>query len=214
MSDTPCPCRGDGEASRNTEPSAARIVDADPLDTELPRELRVALGRFLGSAPVYTLGEWAIEVRRRVDGGSVGIEELCVTDERTDHRGTVDGRRYHFACFYDAVLLAALEGQPIDIRTKSPGGTVIEARAAGSRDLTVTPKEAVFSFGIDESVAPPSDDGPTLERGYAAICPYVNAFPHPDAYERWARAAPAATVAIPLDGATDLAVELVRDPSA
>jgi hypothetical protein len=163
---------------------------------------------------VETLGEWATELRRRVgSGGSIDVEELCLTDERTGHWGTVDGERYDFACFYDAVILAALADRPVDIRTESPGGTVVEARAAGSDELTVTPEGAVFSFGIEETVAPPSGDGPTLERGYAAVCPYVRAFPDADTYDGWAERVPAATVAMPLAGATDLAAELASEPS-
>ncbi|AUX07828.1 alkylmercury lyase [Halalkaliarchaeum desulfuricum] len=118
------------------------------------------------------------------------------------------------ACFYDAVILAALSDREVDIRTESPDGTVIEARAVGSDQLTVTPGGAVFSFGIDEGVNPPPDGGPTLEQGYAAICPYVKAFPSREAYRRWAETVPAATVAMPLSGATELAGELVGDQSS
>lgn len=212
MSEDPCPCC-DGTDRLNTENETSttrRITDASALDAELPRELGSALGRFLGTGSVETLREWALEVRTRTGGGSITIDELCLTDGETDHWGRVDGERYGFACFYDAVILAALSDRPVDIRTRSPVGTVIEARAVGTDELTVRPEEAVFSFGIDETVEPPSEDGPTLERGYAAICPYVEAFPTPAAYEEWARDVPAATVAMPLAGATDLAAELVR----
>lgn len=214
MPDDPRPCcGGTAELTAENETSAGRRTsDASALETELPRDLRSALGRFLGVDSVETLGAWAAEVRRRVGGGTIGVEELCLTSEKTEHWGTVDGERYHFACFYDAVILAALSDRPVDIRTKSPDGTVIEARAVGGNDLTVTPEGAVFSFGIDRSVEPPADGGPTLERGYAAICPYVKAFPNPGVYERWAKNAPAATVALPLAGATELAAELAGDP--
>lgn len=213
MTDDPCPCCGGIEHSNaESKRSSSRwIADGSVLKAELPPELQSALGRFLGTESVETLGEWASEVRTRTGGGSITVDDLCLTDEETGHWGTVGDERYHFACFYDAVILAALSDRPVDIRTKSPDGTVIEARAVGTEELTVRPSEAVFSFGIDDTVASPADgEDSSLERGYAAICPYVNAFPTPAAYEKWARSVPAATVAMPLEGATDLAAELVR----
>lgn len=213
MTDDPCPCCG-GIENSNAESSGSAnrlIADESPLKAELPPELQSALGRFLGVDSAQTLGEWATEVRNRLGGGSITVDELCLTDEETVHQGTVGDEQYHFACFYDAVILAALSDRPVNIRTKSPDGTVIEARAIGTEELTVRPSEAVFSFGIDDAVAPPTDgEDPSLERGYAAICPYVNAFPTLAAYEEWARSVSAPTVAMPLDGATDLAAKLVR----
>ena len=142
--------------------------------------------------------------------GAIAIEELCHIETETGHWGVLDGDRYHFACFYDAVILAAMVDEPVEIRTESPAGKVITARADGSTGLTVSPSDAVFSFGIDDTVAS-TGDVPTLEDGYAAICPYVKAFPDPESYERWDGTVPALTVAMPLAGATDLAAALVAD---
>lgn len=211
MSDDQCPCCGSVDALHTeNETSADRwIGGGSVLDADLPRDLRLALGQFLGLESIDTLGEWTSEVRHHV-GGSISIEELCLTSEQTEHWGTVDGDRYYFACFYDAVILAALSDRPVDIHTVSPAGDIIEARAIGSSELTVAPEESVFSFGIEKSVELSSDDSPSLEQGYASICPYVKAFPDFVTYERWAKRAPAATVAMPLAGATELAAELVR----
>ena len=189
------------------------IETAAPLDSSLPAELQAALGRFLGDDddPVSTLGEWAAAVRRRTGGGAIAIDELCHTETETGHWGELDGDRYHFACFYDAVILAAIADQPVEIRTESPAGTVITAHADVGTGLTVSPPDAVFSFGIDETVVASIGEAPTLEDGYVAICPYVKAFPDPDSYERWAGTVTAATVAMPLAGATELAAALVTD---
>ena len=206
-----CSCCGDGtEQHENDERTTDRSsVASAALDAELPRELRTALGRFSGTDSVDSLGEWAATVRQHVPGDAISFEDLCVIDEKSAHRGTIDGTTYHFACFYDAVILAALVDRPVDVWTTSPNGSVIEARAVGTDDLSVTPEDAVFSFGIEEAVEPP-DDGLRVERGYAAICPYVRAFPTRDDYERWAKTVPAATIAMPLSGATELAARLVR----
>lgn len=211
MTEDTCPCcdsvtERDEATGSSTE---RRQIDGSVLTTELPDDLSSALGRFLGTGPVDTLGGWVAAVRYHTGSSALTIDELCVTDEETDHVGIVDGEKYHFACFYDAVILSALVDSPVDIRTKSPDGTAIEARAVGIDELTVAPDDAVFSFGIDENVSPPSEDGPTLEDGYAAICPHVKAFPTRNAYERWATSVRAATVAMPLRGATELAAALV-----
>lgn len=178
------------------------------LEAELPADLRTALGRFLGIGPVDTLGEWAAACRRRVGGGSIGLDDLCHSGSATNHRAELEGETYHFRCFYDAVVLAALADAPVDVRTESPDGTEIEARAVGTEELTATPADAVFSFGVAADA--PADGDPTLEDVYEAVCPYVKAFPTRDAYEEWARDVPAATVATSLAGATDLAAALVE----
>lgn len=215
MSDDPCPCCNGGERQNKAYDvsSTPESRETTRLDATLPPDLQSALQQFLGSGSVETLADWAAEVRRRTGGGSISIEELCMTSEQTDHWGSVAGDRYYFRCFYDAVILAALTDRPVDIRTESPSDSVIEAHAVGGADLTVTPEDAVFTFGIETPAEPPTDDGSTLEQGYTLICPYVKAFPCPEAYSQWAKRVPAATVALPLSGATELASALVREPA-
>lgn len=184
------------------------IPDSPVLDVSLPGELQASLGRLLGTGPVETLGEWVIEVRRRTGGGPIGTDDLCHADTETGHRAEVDGETYHFLCFYDAVILAALAERPVDIRTESPGGAVIVGRAAGTTDLTVVPENAVFSFGVGNPAQPPTGGAPSPVDVYESVCPYVRAFPHPDAYKQWAATVPAETVAMPLSGATEVAAAL------
>lgn len=181
----------------------------DVLEADLPPALRRALSEFLDDRSILTLGDWVDEIRRRTGGGSIAIEQLCHADTATDHWGEVDGERFHFLCFYDAVILAALVDEPVDVRTTSPAGTVVTATAAGSDELRVRPEDAVFSFGIDPSVLAAGDGEPSLADVYAAVCPYVRAFPDRAAYETWREQMPAETVAMPLAGATDLAAALV-----
>ena len=185
------------------------LDEADVLDAPLPDELRSALGRFVGTESVDTLGEWATEIRRLTGGGAIDVGQLCHTDTETDHWGEVGDERYYFQCFYDAAILAAVEERPVDIHTVSPSGTVVEAQADGSDELSVTPDRAIFSLGIGLDAYERSGGDPTLEDGYAAICPYVKAFPDREAYDQWAETVPAATVAMPLAGATDVASALV-----
>lgn len=192
-----------GESSEPWDPGP------DVLEAELPLEIREALGSFLEDKSINTLADWVGEIRRRTGGGSISIDELCHSSTDTEHWGDVDGERYHFLCFYDAVILAAMTDEPVDIRTESPDGTVITAAAVGSDELRVTPEESVFSFGVDPSVLGNEKGDPSLGDVYAAVCPFVRAFPNRSAYKEWRNQVPAATVALPLSGATELAAALV-----
>ena len=193
--------------------ASGRILNTEtPLTEELPPDLQVALARYLGVDSIPTLDAWTRALRTVIGDGPITVEALCLTSEDTPHRGVMDGDTYHFACFYDAVILAAIADQPVDIRTKSPDGVEITARAQESDVLDVDSPEAVFSFGIDRHVDPPTGDDPSMAVGYESICPYVKAFPTAEDYYSWASTVPAPTVALPLAGATGLAVALGSDP--
>lgn len=210
--DSPCsdPCCHSDEEEADATPKTDRWLDGNSvLDSTLPTDLQRSLGLLLGEDSVETLADWIDNIRQMTGEGSIGIADLCHTSTVTGHWGELDGKRYDFLCFYDAVILAALADEPVDIRTESPGGSIVRANAAGTTDLTVQPAEAVFSFGIDD--APPQADGdPSPEDIYAAVCPYVRAFPNRDAYLQWADSVSAATIGMPLLGATELARALVK----
>lgn len=132
----------------------------------------------------------------------------CLVDEPTDNWGTKNGTRYYFQCFYDAVILAALTEEPVDVRTKSPDGAIIEVSAMGSDHLTVSPPDAVFSFGIENGTQPPGPDGPSHAAIYEANCPYVRAFPDREAYERWVATVSASTIVTAPEGAIEIAARI------
>lgn len=182
----------------------------EPLEAPLPDDVGAALGRLFETQSVPTLGAWVREVRRRTGGGAIAVEDLCHSEDETPHWGKIDGTRHHFVCFYDAVVLAALREQSVDIRTESPDGEPIEMRAIGENELNVSPEDAVFSFGIEAGAGPPADRELRRADVYAAVCPYVKAFPDVESYERWAETVSAETVAMPLAGATEFASELVE----
>lgn len=202
-------CDGTVERSDETGRTANWIrTETSVLDADLPEALRSTFSRFLGQR-VETVGDWVDALQRIVDG-SVAVEDLCLSKSETDHVGITDDETYYFACFYDAIILAAMTEEPVEIHTESPDGTAIELHASDDGELTATPETAVFSFGIDETVDPPVGETPTLERGYAAICPYVKAFPTPEAYEQWAETVAAPTVAMSPADATELAAALAE----
>jgi alkylmercury lyase len=203
-----CCAPSDDASSRATGDASEedwRPVDG-MLETELPESLQAALEAFVGDAKIQTLGDWATVVRERTGGGAITVDDLCATTESTPHWGVVDGDRQHYACFYDAVVLAALTDSHVEIRTESPDGTVIEAEATPDGAITVTPSTTVVSFGIDPAAAESgAERDPTHADAYTAICPYVRAFPTRDAYADWAVTVDAPTIALPLTDATTLA---------
>lgn len=196
--------QGEGGASR----AQRWNPEAPILEQELPEELQTALGRLLGRDRITTLDAWVAEITDHTDGDPISIDDLCVVDEPTDHWGSTDGTRYYFRCFYDAVILAALTDEPVEVRTKSPDGAIIEASALGTDRLTVSPPDAVFSFGVETGTEPPGPDGPSHAAIYEANCPYVRAFPDRDAYERWAATIPASTIVMTPEGAMKMAAKI------
>jgi hypothetical protein len=210
-SETLTNCCGSCDGQAGEADTTDRWITAEPvLDADFPSDVQTRLGQLLGDESVETLSDWIVEIRQLTGGGAIAVEDLCHSNTETSHWGEMAGERYYFLCFYDAVILAALADEPVDIRTESPGGETIRAKAAGTADLTVTPEEAVFSFGIDNSVKLPADGDPSPADVYAAVCPYVRAFPDGDAYEEWSNRVSAATVAMPLEGATELAAALIE----
>lgn len=206
--DRPYGSKSDGDRPQDSD---GWQPDSGLLNSPLPADLQTALGTVLGIDEVATVGAWVDAIRHHTGGGSITVEDLCRTETETEHWGVMDGERYYFRCFYDAVLLAALADRLVDVRTVSPEGTTIEARALGSEDLDVDPPTAVFSFGVVEGVDPSADEGPTHEQVYEAVCPAVRAFPDREAYERWAAGTAVTTVVAPLSDATAFAAALTRE---
>ncbi len=211
--DEKVPDVSDAESDRGHRSDAAaagsitdRILSGEaPLETPLPDDLARALGTLVGEPRVETVEEWVDPLRDHV-GGEIDVADLCHVAGETPHWGELDGQRHYFACFYDAVVLAALADRPVDVHTESPDGTVVEARAVGSDSLRADPATAVFSFGCATDAG--GDGDPSHADVYDAVCPYVRAFPSVAAYDRWRRTVAAPTVATSLDGATDLAAAL------
>ncbi|RQG91604.1 alkylmercury lyase [Natrarchaeobius halalkaliphilus] len=205
---TPIESEPTGSGSNATED---RWVE-DPTDSAatLPEDVQTAMERFLGTEPLETMVDCLPAVRRRVFGDTVDVVDLCHADGETDHRAVLEGETYHFRCFYDVILLAALTSSPVEMRTVAPDGAAVTARVTGTGKPTVSPTSAVASFGIETDVEPLSASDRPLEVSYAAICPHTNAFPSRPEYEAWAATASAATIGMPLANATELAELLLE----
>lgn len=191
-----------GGPAEGTESDRSNWIETDPIDISVPDDLQTAMEQFLGGTSVETIGEFFGELRSELGRESLDVDDLCHAGEETPHWGVLDGERYHFQCFYDAVALAEMTDSETTVRTESPAGVEITGTASGSGEFGVTPAGAVMSFGIQTEIDEPVE---TVEDAYAAICPSVKGFPSREAYEQWAAEVPAATVAMPMADGTDLA---------
>lgn len=197
----------ESETQQHTGAESVTWADTqnDIMSTPLPSELQQSIQRLLGTSSVTTLTDWVQEVRAQLGGGSIRVEDLCHVSEPTAHRAEVDGETYHFRCFYDAVVLAALTEKSVEIFTRSPAGSEIEATAIGTDSFTVRPESAVTSFGVSGAATRRDGHEPSLKDVYQAVCPYVKAFPDDAAYRQWAADIDAPTIAMPLEEATAMA---------
>lgn len=157
------------------------IRTAADLD-ERPRTLRSALQ--------------GLEIHVGIDESTVHPSDVFV-DGTTRHELRFDDRVEHVPCLLDALFVARLlDASPVEIRSTPPtGGSAIEFTVAAD-GATVTPEDAVTSFGfsredaanwgpgfLDEALDDPDFDGlPT--------CDLINAFPDDDAYEAWRETVP------------------------
>ncbi len=120
----------------------------------------------------------------------------------TAHAVQTAGRSGYTNCAMDAIMLPAIMGEPVDLRSDCPHcGELVEVRGADGRAYTSHPA-AVMSFGLMRE-----GDCPVQE----IVCPVINVFPSAEHYRAWAAAtSQAETLMLPLAAGFAMATDLVR----
>lgn len=120
----------------------------------------------------------------------------------TLHAVQTAARSGYTNCAMDAIMLPAITGEPVELRSKCPHcGELVEVRVADGHVFSSHPT-AVISFGLMREGA-----GPVQAIG----CPVINLFPSAEHYRAWAAATPQAeTVMLPLAAGFAMASDLVR----
>jgi hypothetical protein len=178
-------------------PSEPTLEDRD-IPPDLANQFQVAFG--LDESPA-TLAEWAegtsllLETARR----QRSFDDWCRVD-RSRHEVRSPKPAYYMGLF-DTLLVLSIRGKSgaATIRSHSPvSERLVEVHSADD-GMSVTPGDAVMSFGVATDVVSARYFEVPDRIAYTRFSQYTNAFSKLPAYERWDRAtAEAETMMIPL----------------
>lgn len=176
--------------------SAPAGADGYP-DVNVPAELAERLRDVLGlERTPATLGD---VTGTSPSGPPLRPEELY-TDGPTRHEVRVNGHTGYTHCVLDALLAASLTAETAEVRSTSPLGDLVTAQV-GPSGAQAVPASTVVSYGVARA-------GHGREQ---PACPYINAFPSREAYQRWAAATPhALTISLALHDAVTFTRAMAR----
>lgn len=201
-------------------------TDTDTIDVapstdyehrEVPDEIAAALSALAGMDETpTTLGAFdALTRTEAFSPGKATIDEMLITDE-SRHEVQLADRTVNTYCILDALVLAYLTDEPIEVTTRPPGLEETIEFTASREGIQGAEEEMVVSFGF--STALPTDrqayEDSSVEQIHDTThrygCPKINLFPDEAAYEVWAREADAVTMALTLAEALGLARDTVE----
>lgn len=165
-------------------------IDEVDIPTALAEAFRRAGNR---GDPPETLYEGFADITSVLDEDDVSIElEDMYQSEPTRHAVHIGETVEYVPCVMDAMIVAlSLETSPIEIHSTPPNGDEAVQLRVTNDHVTVTPESAVVSFGIGLEEAAESSPEIAKEQlnepsTIPTTCSVTNAFPNPEAYERWA----------------------------
>ncbi|MBE7520635.1 MAG: hypothetical protein HS107_15475 [Thermoflexaceae bacterium] len=125
----------------------------------------------------------------------------------SQHEISIDGATRCTHCVLDTLVLAIMDdAEAAAIRSVSPLGREVVTLTVAEGAVTADPTTAVISFGMLRE-----GSGTVFE----TLCPYVNAFPSEEAYQRWAAATPdAVTVSMSVQQAWEFARDMLGPTAA
>lgn len=143
-----------------------------------------------------TLAEYWSMFADQLEASELTIEpEDLYAEAPTRHEVRVNDRIRYSPCVLDALTAAVLEAQtPVTVRSVDPVTGTPVTITVGADAISVTPTDAVVTFGIASSIpALESSDESIFSwmleaespRLTTAFCQYINAFESVATYERW-----------------------------
>lgn len=203
---------------QTTDTGTIEPADGDDyVDREVPDAIADVLKTLAGidEAP-RTLGGFAeLGETDLFSPGEAGVDEMLFTDE-SRHEVRLPDRTEHTYCFLDALVLAFVEDEPIEIRTRPPAADEPIELVVSSQRLQGAPEGSVVSFGFSSRLTTELSDVEGRSRAelldviHRHGCPKINLFEDEQAYGAWARDADAVTMPLTLPQAYALARDTVR----
>lgn len=151
--------------------------------------------------PVDRLTSW-LRAQPGTDWDEQGrLVGFGLTQRRTAHRFTVEGRELFTFCAADTLLFVPILGSPVRVESTCPAtGQLIRVELAPDRVLDLNPDGAVLS---QPALCPTTDIR-------ASICDHGHFFASPGAAEPWRRAHPDGQV-LPVREYFDIALSTDRE---
>lgn len=200
------------QTNEHTTNTDSWVAEQPVKTTPLPADVAENMSRFFGE-PIETFDDMISAIRTVTEEDGIAIEDLCHVEGKTPHYAETDNRTYYFRCFYDGIALAHLMDESVEVRTETPTNEPIKMQATPESNISVTPSDAVMSFGVSTNREDPASGVSAPRDVYEAVCPYVRAFRTREDYERWARGVSATTVGIPLESGVPIAAALTANSS-
>lgn len=206
-------------ANRRATTDTATTIEPsdDDAKTPVPEAIGDALAALTGgeTRPTRLGGFLELAGADVFSPDAASVDDLLVTDDDSRHEVGLDDRAVNTYCFLDALVLALLEDDPVDITTRPPGSDETIELTASREGIQGGHDEMVVSFGFSDELPRDPDayaDKTTEEiraTTHALGCPMINLFPDREAYDAWIQEADAVAMPLGLPEALALARDTV-----